>query len=174
MVTLNLDTLVVNGGSAQAGGDYELIDPGTYVVTITDIDTFEGRNFKTGEPETKLKFIYKVVDDPRNSVQGWEGTTLDELVSIPKNMANERARLGLLWKAATGETPVEGGQYPIKKGLLGKQLLLVVSHRKPNANGAIWPNVDSYAPAAAPGAVRRRGQVAQVVVDNDDDDLRDA
>lgn len=172
-MAINLDTLVVNGGTATAGGgDYELIDQGTYVVSISDITPFEGRNFKTGEPETKLKFIYTVEDDPRNTAQGWEGITVDELVAIPKNMANEKATLGIIWQAATGEKPVEGGQYPIKKGLVGRKLMLVVGHRT-SQGGSVWPQVRDHLSLPAAGSGRRR-PVAQVVVDNDDDDLRNA
>lgn len=164
MTTTYDDEIVVSGGSAQAG-EYELLPEGAYTFIIDKIENFEGRDFKTNEPKAALKFIYLVADGE------WQNEEVSQIVPLVKNMANDKAWLHQLWKAATGETPVEGGTYKIRSGLTGKRLLGVIEH-KANANGNVWPRIKSVSQVGQPR--QRRQAPPPPVVDDSDDDLRDA
>ena len=158
-VTTYQDEIEVAGGEP-----FELVPEGPYTAVIDSIETFDGSNFKTGEPETKLKIGFRI------DAGDWLDSKVESLVAIPKSMADDRATLHQIWKAATGEVPVAGGKYPVKAGLMGKRLTIMVEH-KVNSRGSTWPRAKAF---SRPPEPRRRQQQAAPPPTEEDDDLQDA
>lgn len=167
-MTMYADDIEVAGGSAQAG-EFELLPEGSYLLAITNIEPFTGTDYKTGEPRPCVKVIYTTAEHAMNG--DWSGVEVSQICPLVKNMANDKAWLHQIWKAATGETPVEGGNYKLKSGLIGRFVIGNVIH-KTNSQGSIWPRIKSVSP---PPAQRRRGPApAPVAIDEEPDDLEGA
>jgi hypothetical protein len=169
-MTTYQDDIELDGGSAEGPGDFELLPEGNFVLEITAIDPFPGTNFKTGEPEEQIKIEYRVAEHPDNG--DWIGESVSEICGKVKNMANEKARLHHIWKAATGQTPKEGQRYPLRAGLVGKTLRADIVHHV-NKQGKIWPRPKGVSPVnpTVPARGPRRGQQAPAQPADLDDEL---
>jgi len=167
------DEIVAQGGSACAGQAENLLTvEGSFICKIADLVSFMGTKYQSNEPQQKIRFIYETVDHPENN--GWVGYQVDEQVTFTANMANDVATLHKRYKAATGVTPVAGGNYPLKRDLLGKLVRVEVGSRVSEKTGMSWPKVNNVlAFRAAPPPPPKKARV-QVVEDIEDDELTDA
>lgn len=173
MTTANfdLDNLIIEGVKS----DFELLPEGIYDCEVASLDSFESTD-KAGEKYPAMKVAFRIVTGD------WANETFDTIVSlyrtdkttgrvqrddrgqlVRKDITNDKYNLHKLWKAAMGETPIEGGRYRVAD-LKGKRLQVVVVH-KANEKGHVWPRPDNYLP---PAQSRRRGASPAVVEDIDD------
>lgn len=150
------DEIIASGGSDGAGGSDDLLAVnGSFVAEITALEPFMGTKFQSDEPQEKLRVHFTTVDDPANN--GWVGYRCDKIYTFTKNLANDKADLHRLYKAATGTTPQPGVNYPLKRDLIGRRVKLEVSTRV-SSTGNTWPRVDTVLPflAAPPPPPGRR------------------
>lgn len=160
-MTQQIDDFIVSARETE----FEMVDAGAYTLEVARIEAFEGKDFNTGEPKPGIKIVFKVVGGD------WDGAEVDRVMSLPKNLANDRATLYAFFKGITGQIPEKGRNYALRKELTGKRCTGIVEHYQ-NAKGQTFARVQSVAPQ---GAGRRRpAPVAAPVIDEDGDDLADA
>jgi hypothetical protein len=125
---------------------FELVPPGAYPAVVKSIDRFDGTDFRTGEPRAAVRITFEIADGE------WAGETVDRVVNLPENLANERAKLHEFFKGITGITPEPGRTYRLREWLVGRRCTVLVEHYT-NQKGQTWARVASVAPQPA-----RRGR----------------
>lgn len=141
------DDIVVSASEAQ----YELLPAGAYRATVTAVERFDGTDFRTGEPRPAVRLVFTVEKGP------YAGTTVDRLLTLPTNLANERAKLHEFFKGITGVTPEPGQSYGLRQWLLGRRCTILVEHHT-NQRGQTWARVASVAPLASSAPTAKGGQ----------------
>ena len=149
---------------AARESEFENVDAGAYSMEVARIEPFESRDFNTGEPKPGIKIVFKILGGD------WDGAEVDRVMSLPKNLANDRATLYAFFKGITGMVPEKGRNYGLRKELVGKRCTGVVEHYE-NSKGQTFARVQTVAPASAG---RRRPAAAPVIENDDNDDLAGA
>lgn len=170
------DEIVAQGGNASAGQAENLLTvEGSFICKIANLVPFMGTKYQSTEPQQKIRFVYETIDHPENN--GWVGYQVDEPVTFTANMANDVATLHKRYKAATGVTPVAGGNYPLKRDLIDKVVRVEVGLKVSDKTGMSWPKVNNVLPfrAAPPPPPKKSAPAPRVqATDNiEDDELAD-
>lgn len=172
MTTQFDDEIIVSG--REPYDPERTLPEGEFVFTVERLTMITREKYmKPGETEQALDVLCRTTDHADNN--GWNGYTCDFRMAIPGNMADDRGTAHKLWKACRGETPVVGGNYPLRSGLIGQTFRARVKHNISKQGGTfahLDPNTFTPAAKTAPPPPPRRAPAP--VAAADDDDLRDA
>lgn len=130
--------------------DFSPVPPGQYHVEVEDICTREGKNLTTGEPETKMYFIFRVIDDTQ-----WYGRKLwskDFTRKLnPKTKLYESGIIPAFLGRPLTEDDMKNAvtlfNTQFWNSLIGKHLLIMVTQKPKKSDPSVMTNmIVSYFP----------------------------
>jgi hypothetical protein len=143
---------LTNYGSA---GTAECPPDGIYTLEFTghgqpeQVPSFNDPNKMVSRLEMRFAIVDSVEELDEDEQSYWIGKELREWVSIPKDMNNEKAKLGLILKALKGKKEIAVGEKIILQDYIGDRMRCSISAKESG-----WPKLEGYT------AIKRRPKLA--------------